>query len=111
MTLWPRFPKPPGLTDRVAGSWGLSVTGGDTVKTYIDPEERAYNTLSGGHSRSNRRGKVLCEDGRVRTARLGIPDTYFTIPAHTRINGRYITGWVTAPTTDGGAYCFHARQF
>lgn len=66
--------------------------------TYIDPEELAYNTYHGGHSRSNRRGRVLFPDGKIRSVTLGVPDTFFTIPAHARINGKYVSGFVSVDT-------------
>jgi hypothetical protein len=67
--------------------------------TWLDPEELAYNTRTGGHSRSRRKARVLCSDGRYRTVTVGIPDTYYTIPGHGRINGRYVSGVVY--TEDG----------
>jgi len=66
--------------------------------TWIDAEELAYNVPL---QRSPRRAFVYCPDGRLRTARLGIPDTYFSIPARLSAHGRTITGYVT--TTDDGA--------
>ena len=50
-------------------------------KTWIDPEEFAYNTYHGSPSRSGRRGLVRFEDGKLRIVRLGVPDTHFSIPA------------------------------
>ena len=76
-------------------------------ETYIDPEEKAYNTYSGAHSRSNRRGRVRFPDGVVRSVTLGIPDTYFTIPAHGRVKGRYVAGYVTS---DEEGFHFNIRQ-
>lgn len=49
--------------------------------TWIDDEELAYNTYHGSASGSNRRGLVRFSDGKLRMVRLGVPDTYFTIPA------------------------------
>ena len=66
--------------------------------TWIDSEERAYNTYSGAHSRSDRRASVRFPDGKLRIVRVGIPDTYFTIPAHGRVSGRYVRGFVSVDT-------------
>jgi hypothetical protein len=63
--------------------------------TYIGNEEDAYNTFSGAHSRSGRKAKAKCADGRIRTFTVGVSDTYFTCPAHGRINGKYVRGVVT----------------
>ncbi len=63
--------------------------------TYIDDEMLAYNTYHGGHSRSNRRGRVRFPDGKLRTVTLGIPDTYFSIPVHATVKGHYVSGWVS----------------
>lgn len=38
-----------------------------------------------------------CEDGKPRTVYItGQPDTYFSIPAATRVKGRYVAGYVTS---------------
>ena len=50
-------------------------------ETWIDAEELAYNTYYGSPSSSNRCGLVRFPDGKLRIVRLGIPDTFFTIPA------------------------------
>ena len=65
------------------------------AETHLDPEELAYNTSTGTPNGSNRRARALCEDGRVRTFRVGIPDTYFTIPAVGKVGGRYVRGFVS----------------
>ena len=49
--------------------------------TWIDPEELAYNSYSGAPTRSNRRGRVRFPDGKLRIVRLGVADTFFSIPA------------------------------
>ena len=49
--------------------------------TWIDREELAYNTHSGSASGSNRRGLVRFPDGKLRIVRLGVADSYFTLPA------------------------------
>jgi hypothetical protein len=58
--------------------------------TFIAPEEHAYP--NGGQTRPCR---ALYPDGKVRRAWAGIPDTYFTIPAHGRMNGKYVSGYLT----------------
>lgn len=73
-------------------------------QTWIGPESDAYNTYSGAHTGSNRRGKVRFPDGKLRIVTLGVPDTYFTIPAHGRINGKYVSGFVSM--ADDGEYEF-----
>jgi hypothetical protein len=50
-------------------------------ETWIGPEADAYNTFSGAPTGSNRRGLVRFPDGKLRLVRLGVPDTYFSIPA------------------------------
>ena len=62
--------------------------------TWIEPEERAYNTPTGCASGSNRRCGALCIDGKVRTFRIGIPDTAFSIPAIGKIDGIRVKGYV-----------------
>lgn len=58
--------------------------------TYLAPEEHAYP-----HGRRTRRCKAICPDGKIRVVWAGIPDTYFTIPAHTRIKGKYARGYLS----------------
>ena len=65
--------------------------------TWLDDESLAYNTRTGSASRSNRRAAAMCEDGKVRTFRVGIPDTAFSIPAIGSINGKRVRGYVYAP--------------
>lgn len=74
--------------------------------TYIEAEELAYNTPTGSHSRSERKGRVRFPDYSIRSVTLGIPDTYFTIPAHARIRGKYTPGYVSVDT-DRNEYVFH----
>lgn len=54
---------------------------GKSYQTYLAPEEHAYP--NGGQTR---RCRAICPDGKVRVVWAGIPDTYYTIPAHR--NGR-----------------------
>ncbi len=60
------------------------------METYLAPEEMAYP--NGGQTRPCR---ALYPDGKIRRAWGGIPDTFFTIPAHGRIGGRYVRGYLT----------------
>ena len=64
--------------------------------TYLQPEEYAYP--AGGQTRA---GAALFPDGTVRRVWAGIPDTYWTIPAHARIGGRYVAGYVAVETASG----------
>lgn len=66
----------------------------ETLGTSLDAEEPCYP--SGALRDSRRRARVLCSDGRVRTATVGIPDTFFSIPARVKIKGKTVTGYVTA---------------
>lgn len=66
--------------------------------TYIEAEKLAYNTYTGRHSRSNRHGMVRYPDGRILSVTLGVPDTFFTIPAHGRLHGKYVSGFVSVDT-------------
>jgi len=58
--------------------------------TWLSPEEHAYT-----HGGQTRKGAAICQDGKIRTVYAGIPDTFFSIPAHTRINGWYASGFLT----------------
>lgn len=59
--------------------------------TWLDPEEKAYPS---GSITAGRKAKALCPDGKVRTFQVGIPDTFFTIPARGKAFGRSVTGYV-----------------
>jgi hypothetical protein len=58
--------------------------------TWLDPEELCYPS---GSISAGRKAKALCSDGRVRTCQVGIPDTFFSIPARTKAFGRSVTGY------------------
>ena len=62
--------------------------------TWLDREELAYNTHTGAPSKSKRRAYAVCFDGKLRTFKVGIPDTFFSIPAIGEINGCYVHGWI-----------------
>lgn len=66
--------------------------------TYIESEQLAYNTYTGAHSRSNRHGMVRYPDGRILSVTLGVPDTFYTVPAHGRLHGKYVSGFVSVDT-------------
>jgi hypothetical protein len=72
-------------------------------RTYLAPEAHAYP--NGGQTR---KGKAICEDGEVRTVYAGIPDTYFSIPAHATVDGKYTAGFLT---NDDGEWHFTANKF
>ena len=66
--------------------------------TWIEPEERAYSH----RGRQVRKGYARFPDGVVRAFRAGIPDTFFSIPAHARVKGRYIAGFVSIERNEHG---------
>lgn len=66
--------------------------------TYLAAEEYAYP--DGGQTRP---GAAVWPDGRVRRVHAGIPDTYFSIPAHGRAFGRYVAGYLTVESADGSS--------
>lgn len=68
--------------------------------TWLEAEELAYNTYSGTHWGSGRRCKALFPDGKARIVRIGIPDTYFSIPGH---DSRGNKGCVTFDELDNGS--------
>src|SRR5690606_5373619 len=73
--------------------------------TWLEPEEAAYP-----HGGQSRRGLAVWPDGKKRRVYAGVPDTWFSIPAHGKLyrNGRtvYIGGFLTVD--DEGALRFHA---
>jgi hypothetical protein len=72
--------------------------------TYREPEKCAYP--NGGQTR---KGRAFYPDGRLRRVWGGIPDTYFTIPAHGRFRGGYVHGFLTC---EGPArhFVFHIQR-
>ena len=78
-------------------------------KTWVQPEEYAYP-----HGGQTRKCLVLWPDGKARRAWCGIPDTYFSIPAHGRLGGRYVAGWVgiqdNPDKPNYGEFLFHPNQ-
>lgn len=58
--------------------------------TWLDPEECAYP--SGGQTR---KGQARCDlDGKLYTVYGGIPDTFFSIPAHMKKGDTYVAGYL-----------------
>lgn len=74
--------------------------------TWLDREELAYNTHTGTPNRSQRKGCAKCFDGKLRTFSLGIPDTFYSIPAVGRIGNKYVRGWVEV---DNSVLLFHRQ--
>lgn len=74
---------------------------------WIDKEELAYP--AGSIRQSRRNGMVLFPDGKTRKVRLGVPDTWFSIPARASVNGRTVAGYVTH--SDELGYHFIAYQY
>jgi hypothetical protein len=66
--------------------------------TWLQDEAFAYP--NGGQ---NRRGAAICPDGKLRIVWAGIPDTFFTVPAHTRINHKYVAGYLSIVDPAGEA--------
>ena len=60
-------------------------------KTWLQPEEFAYP--SGGQTR---KGVAYFVDKKYRRVWAGIPDTYFSIPAHAKVTGKYVAGFLTS---------------
>lgn len=84
--------------------------------TRMDSEERAYP--AGSLRQSRRYGTALCSDGKVRRVKLGVADSFFTIPAVCTIHGRTVHGIISdlpsslrlapdAPDNAGDILCFY----
>lgn len=67
--------------------------------TWLEPEEMAYPS---GSISAGRRAAALFPDGKVRIVQVGIPDTFFSIPARAKIKGKTVTGWVGFDETRRG---------
>lgn len=52
------------------------------------------------------KAKAFCADGKIRTFKVGIPDTFFSIPANGKIKGLSVRGFVSY--RDGGEIEFTA---
>jgi len=75
------------------------------AQTRIDPEEFAYP--AGSIRQSRRKGLAIFPDGKIRTVTLGIPDTYWTIPARAKARGKTLSGFVSFK--DDGELHFNAQ--
>lgn len=80
----------------LSGPERYASTGG---KTWIEPEERAYSARGA----MLRKGRAIWPDGKIRVVYAGIPDTFFSIPAHGKAKGGYFSGYVTSAD---GEYVF-----
>ena len=69
--------------------------------TWVEAEEACYP--NGGQTR---RGRAIYPDGKLRAVRAGISDTFSTIPAHGRIHGKYVAGYLSIDT-DSSVLTFH----
>lgn len=63
---------------------------------------------------------AICEDGKVRTAYVRcarydgsmVADTYFSVPAYVRVNGKYVAGYVTgAEASSNGGHELEFRAY
>ena len=67
--------------------------------TWLDPEEYAYP--AGSLRQSRRYCGARCPDGKIRRVKVGVPDTFFSIPATARVSGRTVAGFVSASDSTG----------
>lgn len=74
-----------------------------SLQTFLAPEEHAYP--KGGQTR---KGLARFPDGRVRRVWGGIPDTFFTIPAHGWMKGKSVTGYLTCD--EDRTWVFHVSK-
>jgi hypothetical protein len=72
--------------------------------SYTDTRKYARGTelTTMGPWATYRSGRALCPDGKVRAlARISITaDTFFSIPAAVKVNGRTVSGYVSIDDTD-----------
>ncbi len=87
------------LQPRIGNFYGSPAHPVRLGETWIESESLAYNTPSGSVHGSGRRGLVRFADGSLRIVRLGVPDTYFTIPAKP---SRCRVGFVSVSETAAG---------
>jgi hypothetical protein len=76
------------------------------VQNENDPlQQVGYTDWIGGPTVANVRGAIISGTAERRAARVtGDPDTWFSIPAEIKYNGRRVTGWLGC---DDGVYVFH----
>jgi hypothetical protein len=72
-------------------------------ETWLEPESLCYPS-----GRMLRRCKALCEDGKTRIVRCGIPDTFFSIPGYFVRKGKRVKGFISQDS--GGPYTFTAYK-
>ena len=82
-------PKP-----RIARYYGMVSTATRINETWLEAEEICYPSGA-----MIRRCRAICEDGKLRVVLCGIADTYFSIPARARINGKSMRGMVSSDET------------
>ena len=77
--------------------------------THLDPESACYP--SGGFLRRGRaivtrnpHNPIALPYGEIRSVHASIPDTYFSLPARMKANGKTVRGYLT--TDDGREWCF-----
>ncbi len=64
--------------------------------TWLEGEEFAYPK-----GKYTRRAYANCEDGKRRVVACSIPDTYFTIPAVAKIDGKIVCGCLSSGEGEG----------
>lgn len=62
-------------------------------KTSLGSEDAAYP--AGSLRQSHRYGTAIFPDGKVRRVKLGVADTFFSIPARAHYHGRTVSGFVS----------------
>ena len=76
-------------------------------ETWIGHEEAAYNVPLAG---SGRFGRVRFPDGKLRRVRLGVPDSFFSIPARVTLRGKTVSGFVTVDSAEEFIFVPNRRQ-
>lgn len=71
--------------------------------TALESENAAYP-----HGGRTRKGIAKFKDGKLRRVYAGIPDTYFSIPANARVNGKYVSGFLSV---DADTLTFHESVY
>jgi hypothetical protein len=89
---------------RIGNLYGMRDNPQISKHTWLEGESFAY-TANGSQLR---RCMAICPDGKIRVVLAGIPDTYFSIPAHVTINGHYTSGYVT--TDSDGEFVYHCNM-
>ena len=93
----------PTPTVRNGHYYGMRIVNSDGNNgTWLEGEEFAYP--NGGMTR---RCYAVCPDGQLRVVKCSIPDTYFSIPATARIQGKRVKGFIT---TDENGFKFNVYK-